>query len=212
MLGRPSGFIALCLLLVAASATAAIGWRFTIFILPFKWTGEPARIAELLRLKAGHTVADIGAGDGSLAVEIARVVGAEGTVYATELSAERQRAIAARAERNSASRVQVVAAAEDATNLPDECCDAVYMRAVFHHIRDQGDMARLVARAVRPGGRVAVIDFAPGDLWFHGRDHGVTPEKVAEAFQQAGLTLVRHIDDWGGGMFLLLFERRIARE
>ena len=82
------------------------------------------------------------------------------------------------------------------------------MRAVFHHIEDPTALAASVAAAVRPGGRVAIIDFPPGALWFHGADHGVTPEAVTTAFEGAGLSLAQRIDDWGGGMFLLAFDRR----
>jgi hypothetical protein len=53
---------------------------------------------------------------------------------------------------------------------------------------------------------VAVIDFAPGSLWFHGGDHGVKAQAVVDAFERAGFSLAKRIDDWGGGMFLLLFE------
>jgi ubiquinone/menaquinone biosynthesis C-methylase UbiE len=190
-----------------AASVAVIGWRFAIFILPLSWTGEAERIGRLLELRAGSTVADIGAGDGAFAVEMARVVTGEGVVYATELSPEQRRAIARRVWRAGLDQVQVVEAAVDATHLPDACCDAVYLRAVFHHIADKTTFAQQVVKAVRPGGRVAVIDFPPGALWFHGSDHGVRPDDVLKAFQLAGLVPVQRIDQWGGGMFLLVFKR-----
>ena len=77
------------------------------------------------------------------------------------------------------------------------------MRAVLHHIGDRQQFATDVARALRPGGRVGVIDFAPGSLLFHGSDHGVEPDAVVRAFQAAGLRLKERTDNWGGGMFLL---------
>jgi hypothetical protein len=63
-----------------------------------------------------------------------------------------------------------------------------------------------VVRSVEPGGRIAVIDFAPGHLWFHGGDHGVAPETVVAAFAEAGCTLRLRDDHWGGPTFLLVFE------
>ena len=80
---------------IAAFVGGVIAWRFSFFFLPFSWTGEPARLAELLRVRPGGTVADIGAGDGAMAIEMARRVGRDGVVYATELSAQ-QRAVMAR--------------------------------------------------------------------------------------------------------------------
>jgi hypothetical protein len=79
------------------------------------------------------------------------------------------------------------------------------MRMVFHHISDPVAYAREVTRAVRPGGRVAIIDFAPGALFFLGPQHGVAPETVIAAFEGAGLSLVHRIKRWGGGNYMLLF-------
>ena len=198
--------------LVAAAGLAvvagAIAWRFAFFIAPFAWTGEPTRLATTLRLQPGMHVADIGAGSGALAVAMASFVGDAGYVYATELSPGQRTAIERRVERGSIDNVRAVAAAEADTRLPDGCCDAVYMRAVFHHAADGPGFAADVVQALRPDGRVAVIDFAPGTLWFHGADHGVRPDAVVGAFQAAGFRLAERIDDWGGGMFLLVFDRR----
>jgi ubiquinone/menaquinone biosynthesis C-methylase UbiE len=138
---------------------------------------------------------------------MAGFVGRSGQVYATELSPERRRQIDARITRASARNVQAVLAADRATGLPDGCCEAIYMRGVFHHVGDRPAFAAQVTRALRPGGRVAVIDFAPGTLWFHGSDHGVHADEVSKSFEAAGLPLRERIDDWGGGMFLLVFER-----
>ncbi len=55
-----------------------------------------------------------------------------------------------------------------------------------------------------------MIDFAPGTLWFHGADHGVTPDRIRAAFSNAGWRLRQQVDDWGGGMFLVVFEQRGA--
>jgi ubiquinone/menaquinone biosynthesis C-methylase UbiE len=205
MIARPYVIVAICALLTIASVVA---WHFAIFIVPIQWTGEPVRIADLLGLKPGSVVANIGAGDGDLAVEMAHVVGARGIVYATELSTQRRGNIARRASEAGTPQVRIVEAKTDITQLPDECCDAVYMRASLHHISDLQAYAREVVKAVRPGGRVAIIDFAPGALWFHGDEHGIEADNVIQAFHQVGMSLTQRIEDWGGATYLLLFERR----
>jgi cyclopropane fatty-acyl-phospholipid synthase-like methyltransferase len=191
---------------IAALAAGAIAWRFSFFYAPFAWTGEPARLAHVLGLQPGMQIADIGAGSGAHAVAMAAFVGDTGQVYATELNPERRADIEGRISRAAIRNVRVVAADETETRLPARGCDAIYMRAVFHHIPDHPAFAAQVAQALRPGGRLAVIDFAPGTLWFHGADHGVQPDVVQRAFESTGLRLRERIDDWGGGMFLLAFE------
>jgi SAM-dependent methyltransferase len=182
-------------------------WRFSFFYAPFAWTGEPARLARVLGLEPGMDIADVGAGSGALAMAMAELVGNGGQVFATELDPERRADIERRVTRASVRNVHAVTAAESETRLPGSCCDAVYLRAVFHHIASRSQFAGDVARALRPGGRVAVIDFPPGTLWFHGADHGVEPDSVLRAFEAAGYRLRERVDDWGGGMFLIVFER-----
>jgi SAM-dependent methyltransferase len=191
---------------IVALVVGTIAWRFAFFVAPLAWTGEPARLARVLQLREGMQIADIGAGSGELAVAMAAFVGSAGHVYATELAPERRAAIERRVSGDAIRNVHVVAAGEAETRLPERCCDAVYMRAVFHHISDRSKFAADVERALRPGARLAVIDFAPGTLWFHGPDHGVQPDSILSAFQAAGLRL-RERADWGGGMFLLVFDR-----
>lgn len=192
--------------LVVAFGAGLLLWRFGFFMAPFAWTGEPARLAEALGLEPGMRVADVGAGSGDLAVAMARIVGGNGVVHATELTAANREAIARRAASAGAANVRVVAAERDATGLAAASCDAIYLRTVFHHVSDRHSVAAALVRAVRPGGRIAIVDFAPGTLWFHGADHGVSPDAVREAFAAAGWRVRQQDDDWGGGMFLLVFE------
>ena len=188
MLARP--YIAAALILAATGTAAgiAVAAHFAFFLMPFAWTGEPARLVALLGVHPGDRVADIGAGDGSHAVAVARFMGRDGEVLATDIDPGRRQAIADRASRAQVN-VRVMAGATDGTNLPDGCCDAIYMRTMLHHVANPPAFARDVVRSIRPGGRIAVIDFAPGRLWFHGGDHGVTPEEVV--MQRSSVPVVR---------------------
>jgi ubiquinone/menaquinone biosynthesis C-methylase UbiE len=210
MLARPGAVITAGIVLLSLSALAVVLWRFAIFVLPFSWTGEAEDLADRLRVKPGSVIADIGAGDGSLAFEMGRRVGTTGTVYATELDPARLGQIADRASRAGLRQIRVIAGETAGTRLPDRCCDAVYLRTVFHHIADPSLFADAVRRALRPGGRVAIVDFPPGALWFHGDNHGVAANTVIQAFERAGFRRIEQIDDWGGGTYFLLFELESA--
>ena len=54
-----------------------------------------------------------------------------------------------------------MAGAADRTNLPDGACDAIFMRNVYHHFAAPGPMSASLAAALKPGGRLAVVDFRP---------------------------------------------------
>lgn len=198
--------VILLALAVIAVVTVLVARPLAYHVLPVGWTGEPARLAALLRLQPGGRAAEIGGGDGALAVQMAAIVGEAGHLFVTELDAEKKTRIERRIRAASLPHTTVLTAEADRTSLPEACCDAIYMRMVFHHIGDRHAFARDVSRALRPGGRVAVIDFAPGALFFLGPNHGVRADAVLEAFASAGLQLVHRDDAWGGGNFALVFE------
>lgn len=189
-----------------AAGAAIVTARFAVFVFPVAWTGELDRLFAALALAPGQVVADVGAGDGEFAAAMASRLGRDGRVVATELTDARRRAISDRAARAGAPVEVRVATAAD-TGLDAASLDALYLRTVFHHVADRAAFAAALGRAVRPGGRIAVIDFPPGALWFHGADHGVSADDVREAFGTAGWTLTARVDDWGGGMYLVVFER-----
>lgn len=185
-------------------AATPLGRDLLFHTMPFGWTGEADRLAAALQIGRGSAVADIGAGNGALIIELARRVGPDGRAYASELTAGQRQRIADRADAAGAP-VSVIEAAERSTNLPDACCAAIVMRMVMHHVSDRGLFARDLRRSVRPGGRVAIIDFSPGALPHLAADHGVNQDEVVAAFAAAGFAVAARDDNWGGRTFLIVF-------
>ena len=194
---------------VVAIVVVAGVWRFgrtaAFHFLPLAWTGEADRLAAVLQIRPGMTVADIGAGTGRMAFELARRIGPDGRMLATELDPGKRETLARRAREQGLAHVEAVAAEARDTGLPAACCDAAYMRNVLHHIDDHPGYARALARAMKPGGLFVVLDFAPGAMGYLASDHGVSPEAVRAAFTAAGFQPVDHVPDWGGRMYLLAF-------
>ena len=206
--------VLLAVAIVLLGAAALYGPVIAFHVLPLSVTGEDARLAALLQVVPGQAIAEIGAGSGALSIALARRIAPGGILYSTELDPDRRRQIRARAERARAANVVVVEAGEAATGLPDGCCDAIFMRNVYHHIGDTAPFNRSLIRAIRPGGRLAVIDFTPGAFW-HLRQrpdgaagkrtgHGVGPLAVVEELEEAGFRRERIALDWGGRLFLVL--------
>jgi ubiquinone/menaquinone biosynthesis C-methylase UbiE len=183
-------------------------WAWAFHVLPPDWTGELHKLLVVLDVGEGSRVAEIGAGRGAMAEGVARAIGSTGHLYATEINEARLAAIARRARSAKLSHLEPVRAGEREVALPDGCCDAVYMRNVMHHVGDPAEFARAVARAVKPGGRVVVIDFLPGTFLHLGPAHGLAPDRAVEAFAGAGFNLIRRDDSWGGGMFLVALRKR----
>jgi ubiquinone/menaquinone biosynthesis C-methylase UbiE len=160
---------------------------------------KSAQMIAALDIHEGSIVAEMGAGSGGRTIDIAKHVGAAGRVYSTELGDDRLRNLRNAIEKSGAKNVTVQAAHATQTNLAEGCCDALFMENVYHHFEDPAAMNASIFRTVKPGGRVAVVDFAPrgGGEAKEPKDrdenpnHGVKAATVQAELERAGFEMVR---------------------
>ncbi len=164
---------------------------------------EIDHLADILQLTAGSVVADVGAGSGEVSIAIATRVRPHGVVYATEIDPTLLEKIRAAARRARADNVVAIAAAEHDTGLLPGCCDAVLLREVYHHLTDPISIDRALYRAMRPGARLAIIDYepserpgepAPAGVPENRGGHGVPERVVAEELTESGFELAKTLD------------------
>jgi SAM-dependent methyltransferase len=177
---------------------------------------EILRLAELLQWKPGSIVADIGAGDGSYSFLAAEQVGPSGRVYATEIDEEKLKSIRAQVAKRKLENVTVVEGAAGDTNLPRDCCDSIFLRHVYHHITQPQEFDKNLVRSLKPGARLAIIDFPP---WTHSTPvkgvpsnrggHGIPQKVMVDELTSAGLQVEKVIDDWSGDDYCVVFIKRI---
>jgi predicted methyltransferase len=207
---------------------------FSIFVLPFFLASlaaqqtqltdgqlkaaamEVPELVTLFELKPGMTVADVGAGFGAWTMEFAKVVGPSGRVYASDIGAPQLAALREAAKQHS--NVTVVEGGATSTNLPAGCCDAILIRDAYHHLTEPEPIVKSLAAALKPGGRLAVIDFppranseVPSGVPANRRGHGVPPD-VVEREVGAVLTHVVTRPTWNANsqpadLFLVLFRK-----
>jgi ubiquinone/menaquinone biosynthesis C-methylase UbiE len=122
---------------------------------------EVRRLVPLLRLEPGMSIADVGAGLGAWSVRFAHWTGTSGRVYATEIAEEPLAILRTVVAKGALSNVTVIRGAAGSTNLPDACCNAILMRNVFHYVTEPASMIRSLAASLKPGGRLAIVDFPP---------------------------------------------------
>lgn len=184
---RPALAVALVTLLVPAAGSGQ-GSGSTI---------PTEQVFHTLGIGEGQTVCEIGAGDGELSVAAARLVGPRGHVYTSELGDSRVRSLGEKVAASGFGQITVVAGDRAKTNFPNDTCDALFMRNVYHHFEDPVAMGRAMVASVKPGGRVAVVDFTPPGTEAarpedRDRDgmHGVTAASVEREMTEAGLEMV----------------------
>jgi len=158
---------------------------------------DATRLIQALAIHEGSIVGEIGAGSGELTIALAKAVGESGRVFSNELNKDRLKTIAAAAEKAHVTNVTPVEGRELETNFSDQCCDAIFMRNVYHHFGDPSAMDASLFKSLKPGGRLAVIDFTPpGDeaATPEGRSkdgfHGVKAPTVERELKAAGFEIV----------------------
>jgi len=180
-------------------------------------TEEIARLSRLMGWKAGQTLADVGAGAGEIGIAAAAVVGESGKVYLTELDTQKLSALQETVQRKGLKNVLVVEAAEKKTNLPDNCCDEIVLRRVYHHFTAPREMDASLLRSLKPQGEIAVIDFPPRK-WLSESDpvkgvpanrggHGIPQKILIEEMTSAGFTVDKVVDDWPEDSYCVVFRK-----
>jgi ubiquinone/menaquinone biosynthesis C-methylase UbiE len=120
---------------------------------------KPQEVIAALALRAGESVADIGAGSGYFALRLADAVGPTGRVYAVDVDPEMVRHLNRRVRAAGLDNVRSVLADPDDPLLGDRSVDRFFVCDTWHHIDDQAKYLGLMKRMLRPGGEVVMIDF-----------------------------------------------------
>jgi cyclopropane fatty-acyl-phospholipid synthase-like methyltransferase len=123
-----------------------------------KWQ-MPERIIAALKPRPTDLVADIGAGTGYMAVRLARHLKG-GTVFAVDLEPNMVKHLGERAKANGIANLRTVLATESSPNLPERV-DVVLLVNVYHHISQRPAYFKRLRSSLKPGGRVAIVDFRP---------------------------------------------------
>jgi ubiquinone/menaquinone biosynthesis C-methylase UbiE len=117
-------------------------------------------ITRAVRLRPGDAVADIGAGTGLFTQLFAEQVGPKGTVYAVDIAPAFVKYIAEQAKQHGHERVvKTVLNTHDSTELPPRSIDVAFLCDTYHHFEHPERMLASIHRALRPAGRLIVIDF-----------------------------------------------------
>jgi len=156
---------------------------------------KPAQVMEALALKPGMAVADLGSGSGYFTRRFVEAVTDSGKVYAIDVEPEMLDYV-----KESLDHMHVPYTAEfllarpDNSKLPVASVDLIFICNVFHHLEDRVKYFVNIRSALKPGGRIAIIDFyhdeRSGDVGFP-REHLVARETVVEEMTKAGYTLRR---------------------
>ena len=168
---------------------------------------KPREVIAALGIGPGMTVADLGAGTGYFTHHLAKAVAPGGTVYAIDTEPNLVTYLRARAEQEGAANVTPVLASADDPRLPAAAVDVVLVVDTFHHIDQRLGYFQRLKRVLRPGGRVAIIDWRIDQLPVGPPpDHKIAREQVIEEMEAAGYRLAQEPAKLLPYHYVLVFE------
>jgi SAM-dependent methyltransferase len=147
------------------------------------------RVMDILGIRPGKTVADIGAGSGWFTVRAARRVGETGVVYAVDINPDSIRYVDDRARKEKLGNVKTILGKADDPLLPAGTVDAVLLLKTYHEVAEPVALLRNLRAALRPGAKVGIIDRNG-----NGEDHGVGRDVILHEAAQAGYRLLEQYD------------------
>jgi ubiquinone/menaquinone biosynthesis C-methylase UbiE len=147
------------------------------------------RVMDILSIRSGKSVADIGAGSGWFTVRAAKRVGAAGAVYAVDINPEAVRYISDRAGKEKLANVKEILRKPDDPLLPRDSVDAVLLLKTYHEVAHPVELLRNLRASLRAGAKVGVIDRNG-----NGEDHGIGSDVVIREAKEAGYRLMEKYD------------------
>ncbi len=188
----------LLLILVAALAAGLAGQE------PQKAPASPAALAEprekaandiqppdvvmdLVGIRPGLVIGEVGAGRGRVTVHLAARVGAGGKIYANDIDAAALDYLKARCQRQGIANVEAVLGAAEDARLPKNALDMVFMAWVYHHVTAPVPLLKSLMASLKPWGVVVLVEPTPAHTERASR--ALTRELVGEEAQAAGFTL-----------------------
>jgi len=146
-------------------------------------------IVKAVNLKQGDRIADIGAGTGLFTFLFADQIGPRGWVFAVEISPRFVERIDKLATEQGFANITPLLGAEDVVRLPPESINVAFVCDTYHHFEYPGTIMTSIKRALRPGGRLVVVDFE--------RIEGVSRQWVLDHMRAGKSVFRKEIEDAG---------------
>ncbi|HET6326162.1 MAG TPA: methyltransferase domain-containing protein [Planctomycetaceae bacterium] len=172
-----------------------------------------AQLVDVLKLTPGMVVADIGAGSGVISIKMADKVKPNGTVLAVDIQEEVLSVLAKRCKQLKITNVTPVRGTEKSPNLKPDSVDLAIMVDVYHEFRYPYEMLSAIAKALKPGGRVAFVEYRKEDpnvpiKLVHKMTEKQVKREAAEPTLDLSFVETIEVLPW---QHIILFERRPAK-
>jgi SAM-dependent methyltransferase len=153
----------------------------------------PELVMDILGVRPGLIIGEVGAGHGRVTVHLAARVGEKGKVYANDIDPAAVDYLQARCRRLGLANVETILSFPDDARFPPNTLDLVFMAYVYHHVDNPVPLLKSLLRSLKPWGIVAMAEPRPEHVERSARK--LTRESVGEEARAAGFTLDAVIED-----------------
>jgi ubiquinone/menaquinone biosynthesis C-methylase UbiE len=168
--------------------------------------GEAEEVMALAGLKAGMSVADVGAGEGYYTLRLARMVGPKGRVLAEDIVPDVRDALSDRVQRERLDNVAVKLGTPDNPMLPAQSFDRVFLVHMYHEVQSPYAFLWHLRDSVKPNGLVVVVDSSRPI-----KRHGIPPAQLKCEFAALGMHPVKFRMLTGGEAYFMAFRLAFER-
>jgi ubiquinone/menaquinone biosynthesis C-methylase UbiE len=173
---------------------------------------QPETMLDVLKIPRGATVADVGAGAGYHSIRLAKRVGPEGTVLATDVQPEMIQMLRQNVQAAGVQNVQPLLCTQEDTLLPDGKVDLALMVDVYHESTNPETLLQGLRQALKPKGRLVLVEFRGEDAEVPIKpEHKMTIRQVRREIEPQGFIFLDSLEflPW---QHILIFERPDDRE
>ena len=166
------------------------------------------RILSLAGINPRMTVVDIGVGTGYFAIPIAKLI-APHKLYGVDVSSEMLDYLRNKlAQPAMPHNIELMEGEATSTTLPDECCDVVFISAVWHEIDNATAVLTEFARILKPDGHLILVDWSPDGIRPPGPplEHRVALQTVRDTLT-ASKWMTVHAEPLNSSIYLLVAQR-----
>lgn len=169
---------------------------------------QPDKVIAALQIPAGAQIADLGAGGGYFTFYLAKAAGPNGFVYAVDIDKGTNELIAKQAKKDGVDNVKTILATAEDPLLPESGVDLIFTSNTYHHIENRIVYFSNLGKYLKPGGRIAIIDY-DRRAWLEGLLRHYTPtEFIKREMEQAGYTPRQELTFLDRQSFLIFESKR----
>ena len=173
------------------------------------YDSQPDKVLQSLTIQEGETVMDLGAGGGYFSIRLSEAVGQNGQIYAVDTNNEMLSYVDHYVDLLQKSNVKTVRTQGGVPSVPDESCDLIFARNVFHHLDNPSLFFLAIESKLKPTGRIAILDYKPakGFSFISLFKHHTDVSEIRKALNHAGFVEKESFDFLKKQSFTI-FERK----